>query len=547
MKGPPKGPLFFIFCYNNFSMSKITKYLNQLITGNVFDSQDILEAYSVDRSALKITPRLVAFPESTNDIRKIMKFFDQLALKNVRFPVAIRGSGLDETGADLSTGIVISTQKLNHLEEIDTRERLVRVQTGITLKELNTALSVSGLTLPIKANENETIGSLIANCPTDNYAAKYGGIMSFVERAEIVLTNGECIQTGRQNAHQIAKKASENTLEGKIYAKLAELAKNDPETINKLHNDTTSSYGYPTIAYAVKKDTIDLLPLIFSSQGSLGIVSEVILRAEVIPAKPVRMVATFSSLKSTMNFLMETSAMRPLELNIVDLRILKTAEEYGKNLSKITHKLQSGYAVFVSFNDKAVKTNKKLHDCIKNIPTTSSYIVENEDTAPILDEFEHAIDSYLHMPMNGERVPIVSDFYIPSKNFVAFIKDLNVLQQKLRLDLPIFGSFIASNYSIRPKFKIDDENYEQRFLTFLRAGDLIINRQGGSITGGSPEGRTKAIITNKAILPEEKKLYKEIKAAFDPNNILNPDIKLGADANFTLKHLRTTKSPKIML
>ena len=132
-----------------------------MIVGNVFDSPEILEAYSTDRSILKIKPKYVALPESTDDIRKLMKFCYQLASKNIRIPIAIRGSGLDELGGDLTNGLVISTEKLNRLLESDKRERLVRVQAGITLKELNTALSVNGLTIPIGGHEMETIGGLI--------------------------------------------------------------------------------------------------------------------------------------------------------------------------------------------------------------------------------------------------------------------------------------------------------------------------------------------------------------------------------------------------
>ena len=60
-------------------MGKITKYLNQLTVGNVFDTPDILEEYSTDRSVLKVKPKFVAFPESTEDVRKLMRFFNQLA------------------------------------------------------------------------------------------------------------------------------------------------------------------------------------------------------------------------------------------------------------------------------------------------------------------------------------------------------------------------------------------------------------------------------------------------------------------------------------
>ena len=59
-------------------MGKITKYLNQLIIGNVFDDPEILETYATDHSALKVKPKFVAFPESTEDIRKLMRFSTRL-------------------------------------------------------------------------------------------------------------------------------------------------------------------------------------------------------------------------------------------------------------------------------------------------------------------------------------------------------------------------------------------------------------------------------------------------------------------------------------
>ena len=205
-------------------MGKITKYLNQLIVGNVFDNPEILEVYSTDRSALKIKPKFVAFPESTEDIRKLMRFFNQIAAKDIPVSVTARGSGLDEGGADLSAGgLVISTEKLNRMLEIDPRERLVRIQAGITLKELNTALSVSGLTIPISGHSGETIGGLISNMPIDNNASKYGGIANYVERIEVVLANGECLQTNRLKKYHVAKKAAEKSLEGDIYRKISKL------------------------------------------------------------------------------------------------------------------------------------------------------------------------------------------------------------------------------------------------------------------------------------------------------------------------------------
>ena len=74
-----------------------------------------------------------------------------------------------------------------------------------------------------------------------------------------------------------------------------------------------------------------------------------------------------------------------------------------------------------------------------------------------------------------------------------------------------------------------------------------IDRQSGELPAGSPEGRLKAIVTNEAMSAPEKELYQDIKDIFDPNGILNPDVKLGANSKFTLTHFRNEPSPRLVM
>ncbi|MBR3122107.1 FAD-binding oxidoreductase [Candidatus Saccharibacteria bacterium] len=528
-------------------MGKITKYLNQLIVGNVFDNPEFLETYAKDQSALEIKPKFVALPESTDDIRRLVRFFNQLALKDINVTVTARGSGLDTTGADLSSGVVISTEKLNRLLEIDTRERLVRVQSGITLKELNTALSVSGLTIPIDGRGEETIGGLISNYQADECMGKYGGIANFVEKIEVVLANGDCLQTERYKKYALAKKAVEKSFEGELYRKMAKLTKENHDLIEKIGQENHSLAGYPSICEVPKKETLDLMPLFFGAQGTLGIISEVILRAIPLHSKPERVVATFKEIDQAIKYADTISALKPRKLNLYDLKIIMEARETGKNLDGVIKKLEDGYVVFANFDEKAKWNVKKIMNMQEEFPRTAKFVFESQNDLPTLNEFENSLINYLSYVKNGERVPILTDFYLPRHNLKIFLQDIKLIEEKLNLKMEIFGSLSSSIFSLRPKFDLSNKDFNKKATTFLRAGAFIVNREGGKLAGGVPEGRLKAVVTNTTMLEPEKKLYSDIKKLFDRNNILNPDVKLGANSKFTLTHFRSEILPKIMV
>ena len=526
-------------------MGKIAKYLNQLIVGNVYDDPSILESYATDASILKIKPRYVAFPESTEDVCKLVRFFNQIAAKDIPVSLTPRGAGLDDGGADLSNCLVLSTEKLNHMLEIDTRERLVRVQSGITLKELNTALSVSGLTIPIGGHDNDTIGGLIANFPLDSYHDKYGGIYNYVKRIEVVLANGDVLQTLRYKKYALAKKTTEKTFEGDIYNKLTKSLKKNEKLIKKIDTSRLNLTGYPMVIKASHRETVDLLPLFFGSQGTLGIISEVILSAVPRKTKSIRLAATFKELDSAISFMDKLKPLKPREMNLYDLKIAQEAREAGKNLDGIIKKLDSGYVTLMTFDEHQKAIMRKLVRLKEKSVRGVRLILDTQENQTTLNELSNALSIYMTHPKKGERIPVLTNFYIPAANLKGFVEDLKIIEDKLGLDLALFGSYSAENYSLRPKFDFADENVNKKIATFLRAGAYVIKRQGGYLTGGSPEGRWKAVVANGDLLEPERAFYSELKHIFDPNGILNPDVKLGANTRFTLTHLRKSESKTI--
>lgn len=523
--------------------NKIAKYLNQHIIGNVFDSASVLEAYSTDRSALKVTPRMVAIPENTSDVRRIVRFVNQLAKKSVYLPIAVRGSGLDKTGADLSSGLILSTEHLNNILEIDDHARLVRVQAGVTLGQLNSALALYGLTVPIAADPRETIGSLIANFTTDPAAGKYNGIYYHVDCAEVVLSTGDTIQTGRYSRRHLNRKTGLTSFEGEIYRDVDELIEDNAELITDLGSrNTIDAAGYQMLTQVVREPmkSFDLLPLFYASQGTLGIITEVILHCEVLQPVTRHFIAAFESIGAAESYIQEIMPLIPEELNLYDARIFKAAADHGKDPALFAAKFNKGYFVLASFDDKERKINKKLKKCLKLLPSNAAAVVETEDNTADFQRFNSAIVSFLNDDVRGERTAITDDFYVPSDHLANFLTDLRDLEKTYSQELPVFGSFSTSNYAVRPDIQLNTVEGRQMVLQFTKDLDALLKEHGGSITGGAPEGREKAIVTNANFSEQELELYRRVKDIFDPVGIFNPEIKLDAVDSVTVRHLRAS-------
>ena len=114
-----------------------------------------------------------------------------------------------------------------------------------------------------------------------------------------------------------------------------------------------------------------------------------------------------------------------------------------------------------------------------------------------------------------------------------------MVSETLDLKFELFVSYATSNYHVRPLVDCTSMDGRKQIISFMQQYSQLVKDCEGSLTGGTPEGRIKALPIMQNFSEEEKKLYQEIKDAFDPHHILNPNIKLGAELTNTIRHLRT--------
>ena len=529
-------------------MSKIAKCLNQRIQGVIYDTPNVLEKYSTDRSVLKLHPHLVAVPERVSDICHIVSFVNQIASKGILSPITVRGKGNDKTGAAIGSGIIMSMEKLNKIFEIDIRQRLVRAQAGATLREINEALDTYDFCIPIDADPDQTIGGLIANAQGNSTMTRGKFLIDYVDQAEVVLSSGDVVSVDRVRRRGLNRKLELTSFEGEVYRRVAKLVEDYSANLIPEQHLSRALSGYPGLrAVAPDSKSFDLTPLLWGSQGSLAVLAEVILTFEVRPAPSSFIAAVYPDLESALSLIMNL----PSELrraNIYDLSIIHGATSSGKICGIFDSLPDKGILILASIDAPySWRGNRRLRHLAEGpFRHATQVLFSNPDTQPNFEELPSILSAYLNSSYPDLRIPIVDDAYVPKESLIDYMQGLQELSQKYGTHLALFGSLVPETYSVRPEFNLGTVPGRQFTMLFLRDYSRLIAKCGGTLAGGSPEGRFKAICTNSELEAHMAQAYTSLKDIMDPNNILNPGIKQQATLQSVVRQFRTSYNSGII-
>lgn len=515
-------------------MNKLAIYLNQHIDGMVYSAPQILDKYSTDRSILKYKPRLVAIPANVMDVRKLVKFSSQLAAKGMQMPITVRGAGYSKTGSAIGSGIVMLTERLNNIQEIDTRQRLVRVQAGVTLAELRTALSASALEFPVYGDPHETIGGLIANCAPASVNTRPGTIIDFIQDMEIVLADGSIVQSG-----QMSIKSSDKNLGTKASKSLNNWLLKNEQLLEKIDDAEESKSWYPGIKAAIAKRNFKLAPIFCGSEGTLGIITEVILRVEPIFETPNYIAIPCANIKEFVRVANLLQDEKFTDIEFYDSEIFAEISKTGKSLRFFKKPSRDGYLVIANAKDDSrTKRRVKIRAIQKKLPESIRVIVANEKNIGDFAAIQENLIAYLSESNLEHRVPIVDQVYIPCEKRAEFLAKLEELNKEFSMRLPVYGSVDYDTYTVRPKLRPDDMESYKNMIGFLRKYISIVKELGGNVCGGAPEGRFLAPFVKAETNPAVIELNRKVKEIFDENEVFNPGIKTEADPSVIFRHFR---------
>jgi len=537
-------------------MSKVAHYLQEHLTGEVMTGTDARRYFATDGSILAVAPALVAYPRSENDVRKTARFTWQLAERGRVIPITARGSGTDQTGASLGSGIMlVFPAHMNRVLELDTKSNTVTVEPGINFGKLQQTLHTHGRFLPPYPSslEYSTVGGSIANNDSGEKSTKYGDMRVYVQSLRVVLANGEVIETGRLSKRELNRKLGLSSFEGEIYRTIDTLIEENKDLITKLErNVAKNNAGYALADVRRKDGSFDLTPLFVGSQGTLGIITEAVLETELHNPQTTLLMAHFDNLDHFQSAVLDLRKLPepPSALEFVNGDLLRNIQEQNPNqLREVLEPPFPDITLLIELDvmDKHAKRQLKRTEKILGKYASSFQRAADIEQQQLFWKVRQSSSTIIGVNDGQARaVPVIGDGCVPLENLRAYLDGMRTILENQDLPVNLWGHAGEGIVHTQPKLDLSQVGDRQKAFRIIEDSNKLIVSLGGSISGESGDGRLRTPYLEAFYGSEAYALLQQVKQAFDPYGTLNPGVKFGSSiedikamvrADFALDHV----------
>lgn len=454
----------------NASKAEVLQNLRAIVgEQNVVVDPNQVEPYAADAVKEKFPPEAVVFPDSTGQMVEILKLANEYL-----FPVTARGGGVGYTGGavPIDGGIVIGTDRMNRIIEINVDDLYAVCQPGITTYELQQAVESKGLMFaPDPASYKDSfIGGNIAENAGGMRTPKYGVTKHHVLGLEVVTATGEIIRTGGKTVKNVV--------------------------------------GF------------DLTGLMCGSEGMLGIITEATLKLLPMPEATSTVRANFHSMESACKVLTKFTplGLLPMAMEVIDKFCVEAVEQnFAFGLSKDANAI-----LLVAVDGSHEEVERQAAIVERVIGENGGFNVVRARSKKEEDKLWDVRRAISPSLMKYGTLKINEDVVVPRSRVPELVAKIEEIGKRHNTFVANFGH--AGDGNIHVNFVVDRDDKEAIARarkcvaeTFQLSVDL-----GGTISGEHGIGYVKAPYLEYAIDRPTLEVMKAIKRVFDPNGILNP-------------------------
>lgn len=413
----------------------------------------------------EVEPDIVCFPESKEDVQKIV----EVALKH-QVPVTAYGvgSGLEGQAIPIRKGISVNFERMNKIIDFSPEDMTVTVQPGITRLQLNEQINKHGLQFPIDPGADATIGGMVATNASGTTAVRYGSMRDQVLDLEVVLADGRVIHTGSR-----AKK---------------------------------SSSGY------------HLTGIFTGSEGTLGLITEITLKLHGIPEHVIAARCTFPTVEECAEaaYTILASDVPVMRMELVDASSIAVINDYGDYSFPVAHSLFFEFAGAKSSVEAQVELTEEL---MRDLGCDHWEIAEDSLKRNEIWKARHEM-AYAFRHQKGKKF-FSTDICVPISRLPEMVHFARNLLEEKGLKSGILGHVGDGNFHTLIMFDPNDEEEKRRADEFNEQLVLKAIEEDGTCTGehGVGLGKMRYQVAEHG---EAVDVMKSIKNLLDPNNLLNP-------------------------
>ncbi|MEA3491538.1 MAG: FAD-linked oxidase C-terminal domain-containing protein [Campylobacterota bacterium] len=438
---------------------------------NLYSDKAHLIAYSYDATRTHFEPDAVIFPRHEEDVSKILQYCNQNHII-----ITPRGAGSGFTGGALPAngGIILAMEKhMNKILEIDFQNMVAVVEPGVINMDLQKAVEEVGLFYPPDPASEEycTLGGNVSENAGGMRAAKYGITKDYVMAMRAVRANGDIIRAGKRTIKDVA--------------------------------------GY------------NISGILTASEGTLAVITEITLKLIPKPKFTKAYMGIFPSVENAMNAVFKSLAAgaNPVAMEFLDSLVVQALKEkLGIELPEDAGALLIGdvdgnVAQEVDFQLDILQTSFR----------------ENGAQDFVIAEDSKARDKLWYARRNASPSITIfgskklnEDISVPRSMLPEALNRIYAIGDKYGFKVPCFGH--AGDGNIHVNIMVDGANpkeLEDGHRAIEEIFRLVVD-MGGTLSGEHGIGTSKAPFMHIAFSEEEIQLFRDIKQAFDPNNILNP-------------------------
>jgi len=463
--------------YNKVDEKIIERLKNIVGERNVTMDPEKLEVYSHDEEGqprVEIPPEVVVFPETTEQVSEIMKLANEELI-----PVTPRGAGTGLSGGavPLYRGIVLSLEKMNKILELDERNLTITVEPGVVTGEIQKFANRHGLLYAGDpcSGDSSFIGGNVAENAGGNKVIKYGPTGNHVLGLEVVLPSGEITFFGGKRVKDVT--------------------------------------GY------------NLVQLMVGSEGTLGIITKIILRLLPLPKYVVDLLVPFKTLREAIDFvpvIVREGKIVPTSIEFMDKPSLLLTEEFLN--SKLPYDdAEAQLIIELEGNNKSAVEDdyERIGNLCFKHGALEVFVADNRNTREKIWRIRKSIAEAVNAlyPAN-----CLEDVVVPTSNIPELMREVERISQEHAIKAISYGH--AGDGNVHVTFLKDEKDSQEEWVKKLKDAlkDLYVvtKNLGGTISGEHGIGLKRRDYMELVVDKAQINLIKSIKRAIDPNMILNP-------------------------